>query len=62
MDNFTKLEMYDFLADNIGLGQETMDVIIQVFGDSVDTYRKVLRKTSPYKTFAEGFEAFQIRD
>ena len=59
MGEITKLEMYDFLADNIGLGQETMDVIVQVMGDTPETYKRLLRKTSEFHTFEEAFAAFQ---
>ena len=62
MGEITKLEMYDFLADNIGLGQETMDVIVQVMGDTPETYKRVLRKTSEFHTFEEAVAAFQTYD
>jgi len=59
---FTKLEMYDFLADCVGIGQDTMDVLIKVMGDTPETYKRILHKMTNYKSFAELVESRQIVD
>lgn len=59
---FTKLEMYDMLADCTILGQEAMDIIIKAFGDKPETYLKILKAATPYKTFVEFAESRQMLD
>lgn len=60
--SMTSMEMYDFLVDVIGLGQEKVDILIQVMGDSKDTYKKILNKTTEFKTFAEAEEYYEFLD
>lgn len=57
---YTKREMYDILADEVGLGQDTMDILIQVMGDTNETYKKILTKTTNFKTFDEAEEYYYI--
>ena len=52
--------MYNILADSVGIGQETMDIIIKVFGDTNDTYKRILTKMTDFKTFSEAYEFYQV--
>lgn len=52
--------MYDILADEIGLGQDTMDILIKVLGDTNETYKKILTKTTNFKTFDEVEDYYYI--
>ena len=57
---YTKTEMFYLLSDAVGLGEETMNVIVKVFGDTKDTYMKVLTKMTDFKTFEEAEEYYYI--
>ena len=50
---YSKTEMYDILSDEVGLGQDTMDILIKVMGDTNETYKKILTKITGFKTFDE---------
>ena len=50
---FSKLEMYEMLAHHTILGPDIMDIIVKAFGNTTDTYLKVLKAATPYKTFVE---------
>lgn len=50
---FSKLEMYEMLAYHTVLGIDAMDIIVKAFGDTSDTYLKVLKAATPFKTFVE---------
>lgn len=59
---FSKLEMYDMLSHHTVLGQDAMDIIIKAFGDTSDTYLKVLKAATPYKTFIEFEDSIPINN
>ena len=51
--NFTKEDMYWMLVDGLGYSEESVDLVKKVMGDSVDTYKRILSKTTDFKTFQE---------
>ena len=57
---YTKTEMYDILSDEVGLGQDTMDILIKIMGDSNETYKKILTKMTDCKTFDEWEDSRRI--
>ena len=57
---YTNIDMFYILADTVGLGEETMDILIKVMGNTPDTYKKILTKLTPYKTFEDLERAYYI--
>lgn len=57
---YTKTDMFWMLADSVGIGEETMNILIKVMGDTPDTYKKILTKMTDFKTFEELENYYQI--
>ena len=62
MEEMTKTDMFYFLSDVVGLGEETMNIIVKVMGDSKETYKRVLTKTTDFRTFDEAIDYYTIQD
>ena len=57
---YTTTDMFWMLADSVGIGEETMNILIKVMGDTPDTYKKILTKMTGFKTFEELENYYQI--
>lgn len=52
--------MYDMLNGNVGISEEAMDILLKVLGDTPETYKKILSKTTDFKTFQELEDYYRI--
>jgi hypothetical protein len=50
---YSKDEMRDMLMDYFDMDEDTMDILVTILGDSVQTYKHILTAGTGFKTFEE---------